>query len=159
MGQMASKAETIPPVTMGHIRGHGCRDLLVYCGSGHCHHSATMKGDGFPDDLPVRSTLRPDGLHRTRCDRCRRPAGLVAAYPAHPLPCRCLHGRPPVRYSGCGAASLGPPTPARLLSDLLVWAVPGTAAASHLRFLCTEQRASAHGRVGVSWKRFDEAAY
>jgi hypothetical protein len=24
------KVETFPPVT---IRGHGCRDLLVYCGS------------------------------------------------------------------------------------------------------------------------------
>jgi hypothetical protein len=23
------KVETFPPVTMGHIRGHGCRDLLV----------------------------------------------------------------------------------------------------------------------------------
>jgi hypothetical protein len=22
------KVETFPPVTMGHIRGHGCRDLL-----------------------------------------------------------------------------------------------------------------------------------
>ena len=61
--------ETFPPVTMGHIRGHGCRDLLVYCGSsrchhrdlliycgsGRCHHSATMNGDSLPDDLPVRS--------------------------------------------------------------------------------------------------------
>jgi hypothetical protein len=28
---MVPKAETFPPVTMGHIRGHGCRDLLVYC--------------------------------------------------------------------------------------------------------------------------------
>jgi hypothetical protein len=25
--------ETFEPVTLGHIRGHGCRDLLVYCGS------------------------------------------------------------------------------------------------------------------------------
>jgi hypothetical protein len=55
MGQMASKVETIPPVTMGHIRGHGCRDLLVYCDSGRCHHGARLSGDGFPDDLPVRS--------------------------------------------------------------------------------------------------------
>jgi hypothetical protein len=23
------KVETFPPVTMGHIRGHGCRDLLI----------------------------------------------------------------------------------------------------------------------------------
>jgi hypothetical protein len=27
---MIRKIETFPPVTMGHIRGHGCRDLLVY---------------------------------------------------------------------------------------------------------------------------------
>jgi hypothetical protein len=26
---MVRKAETFPPVTMGHIRSHGCRDLLV----------------------------------------------------------------------------------------------------------------------------------
>jgi hypothetical protein len=52
---MVRKAETFPPVTMGHIRGHGCHDLLVYCGSGRCHHSATMNGDRLPDDLPVRS--------------------------------------------------------------------------------------------------------
>ena len=42
------KVETFPPVTMGHIRGHGCRDLLVYCGSGRCHHSATMNAIGYP---------------------------------------------------------------------------------------------------------------
>jgi hypothetical protein len=28
------KIETFPPVTMAHIRGHGCRDLLIYCNSG-----------------------------------------------------------------------------------------------------------------------------
>src|SRR5947209_7710226 len=28
--------ETFPPVTMGRIRGHGCRDLLVYCGAIGC---------------------------------------------------------------------------------------------------------------------------
>jgi len=49
------KRETFPPVTMAHIRGHGCRDLLIYCNSGRCHHSATMSGDWLPDDLPVRS--------------------------------------------------------------------------------------------------------
>jgi hypothetical protein len=43
---------------MAHIRGHGCRDLLIYCSSGRCHHSASMSGDGFPDDLPVRSLCR-----------------------------------------------------------------------------------------------------
>jgi len=52
---MVRKIETFPPVTICHIRGHGCRHLLVYCGSGRCHHSACIKGDWLPDDLPVRS--------------------------------------------------------------------------------------------------------
>jgi hypothetical protein len=30
------KGETFPPVTIGHIRGHGCRDLLIYSSSGRC---------------------------------------------------------------------------------------------------------------------------
>jgi hypothetical protein len=29
--------------------------IAIYCGSGRCHHSATLRGDDFPDDLPVRS--------------------------------------------------------------------------------------------------------
>ena len=33
------------PVTLGHIRSHDCRDLLVYCNSGRCHHRATMNAD------------------------------------------------------------------------------------------------------------------
>jgi hypothetical protein len=33
------------PGDHGHIRSHGCRDLLVYCISGRCHHSATLNGD------------------------------------------------------------------------------------------------------------------
>jgi hypothetical protein len=37
--------ETFAPVTLGHIRSHGCRDLLVYCISGRCHHSATLNGN------------------------------------------------------------------------------------------------------------------
>ena len=36
------KQETFAPVTLGHIRSHGCRDLLVHCISGRCHHSATL---------------------------------------------------------------------------------------------------------------------
>jgi hypothetical protein len=55
---------------MGHIRGHGCRALLVYCGSGRCHHSATMNADWLPDETPVRSLLSPDGLH---------PCGMIGA--------------------------------------------------------------------------------
>jgi hypothetical protein len=37
------RRETFPPVTLGHIRGHGCRDLVV------------INADWLPDDVPVRS--------------------------------------------------------------------------------------------------------
>jgi hypothetical protein len=42
-----------------------CRDLLVYCSSGRCHHSATLNADWLLDETPVRS-LCP----RTVCTRC-----------------------------------------------------------------------------------------
>jgi hypothetical protein len=48
------KAETFPPVTLGHIRLHGCRELLVYCGSINCNHGATMNADHMPNDTPIR---------------------------------------------------------------------------------------------------------
>ena len=47
--------ETFRPVTFGHIRSHGCRDLLVYCASGSCHHDAIMNADHWPDEMLVRS--------------------------------------------------------------------------------------------------------
>jgi hypothetical protein len=49
------KAETFPPVTLGHIRSHGCRELLVYCGSINCNHGATMNSDHMPNDTPIRA--------------------------------------------------------------------------------------------------------
>ena len=58
------------PVTLGHIRSHGCRRLLVYCPTGLCHHSATMNADWLPDEMPVRS-LCP----RMVCTRC----GMIGA--------------------------------------------------------------------------------
>jgi len=51
----ARKAETFEPVSMGHVRSHGCRDLLVYCDSGRCHHSATMNADHLPDETIIRA--------------------------------------------------------------------------------------------------------
>jgi hypothetical protein len=33
-----------PPVTLGHIRSHGVRGLLIYCSTGLCHHSARIIG-------------------------------------------------------------------------------------------------------------------
>src|ERR1700738_1519263 len=64
------KAETFEPVTMGHIRGHGCRDLLVYCNSGRCHHRATMNADWLSDETPLQSLCR-----RMVCTRC----GMIGA--------------------------------------------------------------------------------
>jgi hypothetical protein len=62
--------ETFEPVTLGHIRGHGCSNLLVYCESVWCNHSAVMNADWLPDDTPVRSLCS-----RMVCTRC----GLIGA--------------------------------------------------------------------------------
>jgi hypothetical protein len=59
------RRESFPPVTMAHIRAHGCRDLLVYCDSGRCHHSAHLNGDWLADETPVRSLCG-----RMVCTRC-----------------------------------------------------------------------------------------
>jgi hypothetical protein len=57
-------------VTMGHIRGHGCRELLVYCASPWCNHSATLDADWLPDEI-VLLDLDP----RMVCTAC----GLIGA--------------------------------------------------------------------------------
>jgi hypothetical protein len=57
-------------VTLGHIRGHGCRDLQVYCRSTGCNHSAKLSGNFLPDDTVL---LTSDS--RLVCTRC----GLVGA--------------------------------------------------------------------------------
>ena len=64
------RTETFPPVTLAHIRGHGCRDLLVYCESTWCNHSATMNAHWLPDETPIRSLGA-----RMVCTAC----GLVGA--------------------------------------------------------------------------------
>jgi hypothetical protein len=40
--------ETFSTITLGHIRGHGCRHLLVYCGSIWCNHSIKLNADSLP---------------------------------------------------------------------------------------------------------------
>jgi len=57
--------ETFEPVTLGHIRGLGCRDLLVYCNSIACDHSVAMNADHMPDETPIQ----PLGT-RMVCSRC-----------------------------------------------------------------------------------------
>jgi hypothetical protein len=57
--------ETFPPVTLSHIRGHGCRYLLVYCNALDCNHSAQLNADHLPDNTPIRPLGR-----RMVCTRC-----------------------------------------------------------------------------------------
>jgi hypothetical protein len=47
-----------------------CRDLLVYCISGRCHHSKTMNADWLADETPVRSLCG-----RMVCTEC----GMIGA--------------------------------------------------------------------------------
>jgi hypothetical protein len=57
-------------VTLGDIRGNGCRDLLVYCESQWCNHSTGINADWLPDEVPVRALCR-----RMVCTHC----GLIGA--------------------------------------------------------------------------------
>jgi hypothetical protein len=59
------RIEKFEPVTLGHIRSYACRDLLIYCGSINCSHSATMNADRMPDETAVRA-LGPKMV----CTRC-----------------------------------------------------------------------------------------
>jgi hypothetical protein len=51
--------------------GHGCG--AWYCGSGRCHHSASMN-DWLPDDAPGALSMRPHSLHAVRPCQRRRSA-------------------------------------------------------------------------------------
>ena len=55
---------------MGHIRSHGCRSLLVYCGSAWCNHRAKLNADWLPDE-----TALLDQDRRMVCTAC----GLIGA--------------------------------------------------------------------------------
>ena len=67
---MGRRQQPADLVTMAHIRGHGCRHLLVYCASMECNHRARIDADWLPDDTVL---LDLDG--RFVCTRC----GLVGA--------------------------------------------------------------------------------
>ena len=53
------------PVTLGHMRSQGCRDLLVYCNSGRCNHSTIMNVGHLPDETPIKSL--GDGFMCAKC--------------------------------------------------------------------------------------------
>jgi hypothetical protein len=62
--------QALPAVTLGHLRHHGCRYLLVYCTSPWCNHSAKLKPDWLPDH-----TALPALYSRMVCTAC----GLIGA--------------------------------------------------------------------------------
>jgi hypothetical protein len=71
---------TGPPVTLDHIRSHGCRRLLIYCNAPGCHHSANIDADRWPDATVLRDVdrravcgmigadARPDRSPHAKCD-------------------------------------------------------------------------------------------
>jgi hypothetical protein len=60
-----TKVGKLAPVTLGHMRSQGCRDLLVYCNSGRCNHSTIMNVGHLPDETPIKSL--GDGFVRAKC--------------------------------------------------------------------------------------------
>ena len=77
-----NKIGKLAPVTLGHMRSQGCRDLLVYCNSGHCNHSTIMNVGHLPDDTPIKS-LGDDIV----CPRCGHlGADVVPNWPTHSAP-------------------------------------------------------------------------
>jgi hypothetical protein len=54
-GMPPAKVGKLAPVTLGHMRSQGCRDLLVYCNSDHCNHSTVMNVGHLPDHTPIKS--------------------------------------------------------------------------------------------------------
>jgi hypothetical protein len=78
------KRETFQPVTLGHIRGHGCRDLLVYCASIQCNHRTKLCADHLPDETPIRALGT-----RMVCTRCgHRGADVRPDWSPHMAPLR-----------------------------------------------------------------------
>jgi hypothetical protein len=84
--QYCKLAEMVPfdvgkfaPVTLGHMRSQGCRELLAYCNSGRCNHSAIMDVGHLPDDTPIKSLG-----DRIVCRQCGHlGADVVANWPTH----------------------------------------------------------------------------
>src|SRR5262249_35632348 len=72
----------VGPVTLGHMRSQGCRDLLVYCNSGRCNQSTIMNVGHLPDDTRINSL--GDGIVCMRCGHLG--AEVVPNWPTHASP-------------------------------------------------------------------------
>jgi hypothetical protein len=79
---LRTKVAKLAPVTLGHMRSQGCRDLLVYCNSGRCSHSTIMNVGHLPDDTPIKSL--GDGIVCAQCGHLG--ADVVPNWPIHAAP-------------------------------------------------------------------------
>jgi len=77
-----NKIGKLAPVTLGHMRSQGCRDVLAYCNSGHCNHSTIINVGHLPDSTPIKSL--GDGFVCTKCGHIG--AGVVPNWPTHAAP-------------------------------------------------------------------------
>ena len=78
-GMPPNKIGKLAPVTLGHMRSQGCRDLLVYCNFDRCNHSTIINVGHLPDDTPIKSL--GDGIVCTRCGHLG--ADMVPNWPTH----------------------------------------------------------------------------
>jgi len=78
----SSKIGKLAPVTLGHMRSQGCRDLLVYCNSDRCNHSIIMNVGHLPDDTPIESL--GDGFVCAQCGHLG--ADVAPNWPTHAAP-------------------------------------------------------------------------
>ena len=81
-GMPPIKVGKLAPVTLGHMRSQGCRDLLVYCNSGRCNHSTIMNVGHLPDNTPIESLV--DGFVCAKCGHLG--ADVVPNWPTHATP-------------------------------------------------------------------------
>jgi hypothetical protein len=80
------RRETFEPVTLGHIRSHGCRDILIYCESIWCNHSAKLNADWLPDPcigISPKMALRVRGRDQCRTQRCQIYLDISRIYTSH----------------------------------------------------------------------------
>jgi hypothetical protein len=77
-----NKIGKLAPVTLGHVRSQGCRDLLVYCNSGPCNHSTLMNVGYLPDHILIKSL--GDDIVCTQCGHLG--ADVVPNWPTQAAP-------------------------------------------------------------------------
>src|SRR5262249_970705 len=77
-----AKVGKLAPVTLGHMRSQGCRDLLVNSGSGGSDERRIINVGHLPDEIPIKSV--GDGFVCAKCGHLG--AEVVPNWPVHAAP-------------------------------------------------------------------------